>query len=124
MEEILTEKEYKSEIIAKMERLKVYKPEFDYVIDLLAKTLYLYMVTEKTFLDEGGKLVISYTNRGGKRNKVKNPTWQSMEVLRADILKYSQELGLTPASLKRIKEESLSEDTTDPLVNLLKGLEV
>ena len=117
----MNEAAYKKDIIRKLRALNLYKKEYEYTIDNLAWCLYNYEQMKGTFAKSGGNIVVRHTNRGGSTNAAQNPFYRAMETLRADITIYSRELGLTPASLKRIREsEVATAKKTSPLAALLR----
>lgn len=79
----------KRSITAELKALKVYRPEYDRVIDVYADLIVAYIEQSKK-LNDG-----AYAMR--------TPLLLSVENLRKDILSYSNQLGLTPAGLKKIQ---------------------
>lgn len=118
----MTQDEYKADIIKKMRALGVYKKEFAHTITGLARALADQEKAIAKFDETGGKLTVAYTNKAGATNFVKNPFYLAIESLRADVLAYCRELGLTPAALKRIKEDGLKEKGKSPLAAALQEL--
>lgn len=96
--------DYQKDVVKKMKSLKVYKKEFEHTVNMLAKALADYEAMTASFEESGGKIIVEHTNQGGAANLSKNPFYATLEKLRADILLYSRELGLTPAALKKINE--------------------
>lgn len=113
---------FKKEIIAKMESLKTYKPEFDNSITILGQMLLDYDRIKKTFEDNGCEYIVPHTNKAGAENYEQNPYFAEMEILRKDILIYLRELGLTPSALKNIIAEDA--EKVSPLAAALIGLEL
>lgn len=103
----MTQKQYKNDVVKKMQSLNVYKPEFEHAINGLARALADMDRTIDLFDKSGGQIMIKHTNKAGATNAVKNPFYLAIETLRKDIMDYSRELGLTPASLKRINETEM-----------------
>ena len=103
----MTQEDYKKDIERKMKALGLYKKEFEHTINSLARALTDQEKTLTLFDTSGGQIMIRHTNKVGATNAVKNPFYLAIESLRVDILAYCRELGLTPASLKRIREEEL-----------------
>ena len=69
-----SEQHYRNDIVKKMRALSVYHVEFSHTIDTLARTLYDYDRTLKSFEDSGGNVVIKHTNKvtgfvGGAKNR-------------------------------------------------------
>ena len=116
-----TEQHYRNDIVKKMRALGVYHAEFAHTIDTLARTLYDYDRTLKSFEDSGGNVVIKHTNKAGATNATKNPYYLALEGMREDILAYSRELGLTPSGLKKINESSMRPARPSALAEALKA---
>jgi len=85
-----------------LENLGIYKPEFDGTIIIYAGLIEQYQALEKD-LKKSKFTVVEKT--GYSDNNKKSPTMRTMESLRKDILAYSNALGLTPAGLKKIKDQ-------------------
>ena len=117
-----TEQQYRNDIIKKMKALGVYHVEFSHTVDTLARTLYDYDRTLKSFEDSGGSVIIRHTNKAGATNATKNPYYLALEGMREDILAYSRELGLTPSGLKKINEASMKPEKRSMLAEALKQL--
>lgn len=116
-----TEQHYRNDVIKKMKSLGVYHEEFSHTVDTLARTLYDYDRTLRSFEESGGKVVIRHTNKAGATNATKNPYYLALEGMREDILAYSRELGLTPSGLKKINEASMRPVKTSALAEALKA---
>jgi len=112
--------QHKNDIIKKMKALKVYKPEFEHAINGLARALYDMERTIELFDESGGQIIVEHTNKAGATNVVKNPFYLAIETLRQDIIIYSRELGLTPAALKRINDQSMKQEKQSPLEEALR----
>jgi len=96
---------YKKDIIKKMKAVGTYNKSFEHSINVLAKTLAEYEAAVELHERTGGNILVKHTNKNGSTNVVKHPLYQAIEKMRDDILAYSRELGLTPAGLRRIKDE-------------------
>lgn len=118
----MTQDDYKKDIIKKMKSLNVYKAEFEHAINGLARALADMERTIELFDKSGGQIMIKHTNKAGATNAVKNPFYLAIETLRKDIMDYSRELGLTPASLKRINESAIKQAKPSSLAAALKEL--
>lgn len=106
-----------------MKKVGTYNESFDLTISMCARTIEDYERTLSQFERTGGNVVISYTNKNGSRNPVKNPLYQAIEYMRKDILAYLRDLGLTPSGLKKINQDSFTGEVKDsPLVEVLKRL--
>lgn len=122
MEKKKDEKAYKRDINRMMKQVGTYNKSFEITINTFAKLLYDYQETLVMFEKTGGNVVISHTNKNGSTNIVKNPLYQSIEKMRADIITYARELGLTPAGLKKLNQE-LQEEKESPLDSILEKLQ-
>ena len=67
-------------------------------------------------------ILVKHTNKGGSTNFVKHPLYLAIEKMRDDILAYSRELGLTPAGLRRIKDEVGDNKPKSTLAKVLSEL--
>ena len=94
-----------------MKAIGTYDNAFMLSIGILDGLLSDYYRAREEWIDDGGQLVIEYTNKNGQTNTVKNPLYQSMEKLRMDILTYLRELGITPSGLKKLKQDSFGDNT-------------
>ena len=97
-------------IIGCMKAIGTYDNAFILSIGILDGLLSDYYRAREEWIDDGGQLVMEYTNKNGQTNTVKNPLYQSMEKLRMDILTYLRELGITPSGLKKLKQDSFGDN--------------
>lgn len=118
----MTQEQYKRDIVKKMKALGTYKAEFSHAIDGLSRALVDQEKTLGQFDASGGNIMIKHTNKAGATNAVKNPFYLALETLRQDIITYSRELGLTPASLKRINDSSMKVQKQSSLSQSLRAL--
>ena len=63
--------------------------------------------SQKSYEESGRNPVVLHTNKSGNTNIVKNPALVVVDNLNKTALEYWKELGLTPASLRRINESAL-----------------
>ena len=84
-----------------------YKPYFDSTIDVLASVMENRDFAQKSYEESGRNPVVLHTNKSGNTNIVKNPALVVVDNLNKTALEYWKELGLTPASLRRINESAL-----------------
>ncbi|MBR5268052.1 MAG: P27 family phage terminase small subunit [Lachnospiraceae bacterium] len=99
-----------------------YRTYFDSVIDTLASIMEQRDDAMDKFKQTGGNTIISYTNKGGATNIIKNPALVVVDDLNKTALAYWRDLGLTPAGLKRISEEAMQKKTKTSLEDVLKGI--
>lgn len=101
-----------------------YKNIFDAVIDTLSDVLEQRDIAKEQFIKSGGNMVISYTNKGGATNPSKNPFLIAWDDLNSTALSYWRELGLTPASLKKMTGSSVpAESKSGGLAAALASIE-
>lgn len=100
-----------------MQSLGVYRKEFDPIISIYCELISQYEALTKKFVD-GGYEFSEVTSAGSK----KAPIVTTLEGLRRDILTYSSQLGLTPAGLKKLGEESQANSSENPLMAALKAM--
>lgn len=95
----------KKSVVEAMQAMNTYKPEFEPIIEIYVGLNNQYKKLQSQFKKTKYKVE---ENTGYSDNSKKSPLVATMENLRKDILKYANELGLTPAGLKRLNEKSKS----------------
>ena len=113
---------WKSRIKKAMVQVGTWNASFDDAADTLADILERRDVALQEFLDEGGKATFEHISDRGAVNIKKNPRLQVWQDLNAQALAYWRDLGLTPAGLKRIDEDSMKQRKKSTLAEALKGL--
>lgn len=98
-------------IKADMEAVGTYSPIFDKAIKSLAKQERELAKAEKTWRDNGGKMVAELVNKTGATYTAKDPHYAVVDQLRKDILAQRAQLGLTPKSLKAMKAKIVDTGT-------------
>ena len=101
-----------------------YRPCFEEVINSLASILEKRDEAEAEYKKLGSMPIVKYTNKGGSTNPTKNPALALWDDLNKTALSYWRELGLTPAGLKKLKEDALknqNQPTFSDLLNKLDG---
>lgn len=101
---------YKKRIIADMENIGTYKPEFNKVIDTLAQIYEDMDAAREQFRKSDGSVTTERVNKDGSVKMTKNPYFATIEGLQDRILKYNSELGLTPAGYKKLTGEGLKDE--------------
>lgn len=86
---------------ADMEKLGIYKPEYNRLIEIYAELVEQYVKLTKQFKDGGYQYEVN-TDQGGSK---KSPIVATLETLRKDILAYSDRLCLNPKSLETVTTE-------------------
>ena len=92
-------------IRADMESVGVYNPIFDPTIRQLAKLERELSKAEKAWRAAGGQMVSKLVNKTGGEYTAKDPHYAVVDQLRKDIQALRNQLGLTPTSLKRVKQK-------------------
>lgn len=98
----MTANQWKAKIKAQCIEMKTYQQSFNSAIDTLAKTLEQRDAAQKQFKDEGSQLIFERVSDRGAVNPSINPLVQLIDKLNATALAYWKELGLTPASFKKM----------------------
>lgn len=98
---------WKKTIKDQTEGLGTYRKEFDPLIDTLADILEQRDEAYKEYVDSGTGKTIEHKSDRGAVNIKKNPMLQIWEDLNKQALDFWKELGLSPASLKRLNEAAL-----------------
>ncbi|MFH5187663.1 P27 family phage terminase small subunit [Paenibacillus sp. TAB 01] len=99
--------------IRDMKALKIYKKQYDRIIDIYADLVAQYNRLNEEFAD-GGYQVESETAQGGSK---KSPMVATLETLRKDILAYSDRLCLNPKSLETVTIEKNEASKLSSLMN-------
>jgi len=99
-----------------------YETYFEYTIDALAGILEKRDEAAEEYKEDGSGPVISFTNKSGAENKVKNPYLALWDDLNKSALTYWRDLGLTPAGLKKLKEKHFSKEQEAEKVSLIDKL--
>lgn len=106
---IRTKKYYRTDYISKitesMKSLDIYDKQFDKSIEILNDILNDLDFARKDFKADDRQYVVEYVNKNGSTNLVKNPQYQVIADLSDRALRCLNELGLTPAGLKKIKDK-------------------
>lgn len=106
----MTKKRWKQRITDCCEAAGTYKPYFDDVIDNLAEILHRRDEAAQVFKKMGGDVLVYHTNQAGKQNLELHPALKAVNDLNRDALQYWRELGLTPASLRKLNDAALKPD--------------
>lgn len=110
---------WKKRIESASKQAGTYKPCFDSVIDTLASILEKRDEALKAYEASGEGPIVEYTNKGGSTNMVKNPGLTLWDDLNKSALSYWRELGLTPAGLKKLKDDALKSENKASFSDLL-----
>lgn len=111
-----SKRQHKINLKKSMETLGTYDSAFNYTMDVLAQLQETYDLEFKKFNEvDNGESVFTNTKQNGEEVKVKNPRVTVLEKLRTDILKYLNELGITPKALEA--EAKSKTETKKPKTN-------
>lgn len=105
------------------EDMGTYQPAFEPAIDGLAKILAQRDAALKKFKDEGSELMFEHVSDRGAVNKAINPLVKLIDTLNNTALSYWKELGLTPASYKKMTGSSAPAEKKSGLAAALKAIE-
>ena len=121
-----TAKGFRDKIRRAMEGVGTYKEEFEPVIGRLAEIYVRMQRARGEFERTGSKMFVAYTNKAGATNPAKNPYLQELDFLQKMALELERELGLTPASLRKINEAAMMAvaEPDDPLAAALGALHI
>jgi len=101
----LSIKRHKDEIITAMKVLGTYRQEFDSAILLTAKTMDLLDKAEREIKKKDFEAVQIKQTKGGYEYEAKSIWLTIAEGYRKEIMQQFNNLGLTPAGLKKINDE-------------------
>lgn len=113
---------WKKRIKNACEMAGTYRPFFDETIETLATILEKRDEAHTAYKKAGSLPVVTYTNKAGATNYVKNPALVLWDELNKSALAYWRDLGLTPAGLKKIDETMLKKKKENTLERALKDL--
>jgi P27 family predicted phage terminase small subunit len=100
-----------------MRSLNTYKREYEPIIQTYAGLMAHYATLVERFETEGYQVEV-FTAAAPK----KSPLIQSLETLRRDLLQYAGQLGLTPASLKKMATSAITpQEKESPLAAALRN---
>lgn len=111
----VTAKSIKSKVIKQMKELGTYRKEFDMIIDIFSGMLFQYQKLAQDYADMGYPVTDTYVNKAGAENERKVPILTAMEILRKDILSYSNQLIMNPKSLGEVVEQDNGSVLTEVL---------
>lgn len=119
----MTKKRWKSLILQQMAALHVQNDAYESIVETLSGILEQRDKTFKEFKESGGSSVIEYTNKGGSTNMTKNPLLVLWDDLNKSALAYWRELGMTPASFKKMSSAAMTVQNKSGLAAALESLE-
>lgn len=116
-------KKWESKIKSMCKKSGIIAADYAPVIQTLASILEKRDSVLAEFEAGGANAVITYTNKGGKSNPVKNPLVVIWDDLNKSALAYWRELGLTPSSYRKLSGEGPSKGKASGLAAALQSLE-
>lgn len=116
-------KGWKKRIKKAVETVGTYQPSFDDVIDTLADLLAERDRIYAQYQEEGAQPLVLVVSDRGQENWRDNPLLTTWRSINRDVLQYWRDLGLTPAGLKKINEDSMKEQKESALDKVLAQLE-
>ena len=121
-----TEKGFREKIRIACRGVGTYKEEFEPVIARLAECYVRMQTTRGQFKKSGSRTLVVYTNKAGAENLQKNPLLTELDFLQKTAREMERELGLTPASLRKINEAAMLAvaEPEDPLAAALGALRI
>ena len=112
-----------NEIRAACQGLGTYREEFDPAIWALAKVEEERDSSWEEFEAEGGIRIVTTVNKAGAEYRQQNPSYTVWLNLVAESRSQRRELGLTPAGLKKLREDAMKAPKKSALAEALAKLD-
>jgi hypothetical protein len=119
----LTLRQRFNEIRAACQGLGTYREEFDPAIWALAKVEEERDSAWEEFDAEGGIRIVTTVNKAGAEYRQQNPSYTVWLNLVAECRSQRRELGLTPAGLKKLREDAMKQPKRSALAEALAKLD-
>ena len=116
-------KQWKKKIKKATETVGTYQESFDEVINTLADLLAERDRVYDKYIEEGAEPLVLVTSDRGQENMRDNPLLTTWRSINRDVLQYWRDLGLTPAGLKKIMDDSMKQPEASELDKVLEKLE-
>lgn len=116
-------KQWKKKIKKATETVGTYQESFDEVINTLADLLAERDRVYDKYIEEGAEPLVLVTSDRGQENMRDNPLLTTWRSINRDVLQYWRDLGLTPAGLKKIMDDSMKQPEASALDKVLEKLE-
>lgn len=112
-----------NEIRAACQGLGTYREEFDPAIWALAKVEKERDSAWEEFETEGGIRIVTTVNKAGAEYRQQNPSYTVWLNLVAESRSQRRELGLTPAGLKKLRDDAMKAPKKSALAEALAKLD-
>lgn len=119
----MTELQWRKAITKDLTGLGIWKPEFESTVKMLAEVMVQRQNVWKEYEADGCRPVITGINKGGNEYMQKNPLLSMWDDLTKTALSYRRELGLTPAGLKKLREDAMAQPRRSALAEALAKLD-
>lgn len=119
----MTELQWRKAITKDLTGLGIWKPEFESTVKMLAEVMVQRQKVWADYEADGCRSVIIGVNKGGSEYMAKNPLLSMWDDLTKTALSYRRELGLTPAGLKKLKENAMDGPKRSALAEALAKLD-
>lgn len=119
----LTLRQRFNEIRAACQGLGTYREEFDPAIWALAKVEEERDSAWEEFEEEGSVRIVTTVNKAGAEYRQQNPSYTVWLNLVAESRSQRRELGLTPAGLKKLREDAMKAPRKSALAEALARLD-
>lgn len=119
----MTELQWRKAITKDLTGLGIWKPEFESTVRMLAEVMVQRQAVWAEYEADGCRPVITGVNKGGNEYMQKNPLLSMWDDLTKTALSYRRELGLTPAGLKKLREDAMKAPRRSALAEALAKLD-
>lgn len=116
-------KNWKKKIKKATETVGTYQDSFEDVINTLADLLAERDRIYEQYIAEGAHPLVLVVSDRGQENMRDNPLLTTWRSINRDVLQYWRDLGLTPAGLKKIMDDSMNKPEESALDKVLQKLE-
>lgn len=116
-------KNWKKKIKKATETVGTYQDSFEDVINTLADLLAERDRIYEQYIAEGAQPLVLVISDRGQENMRDNPLLTTWRSINRDVLQYWRDLGLTPAGLKKIMDDSMNKPEESALDKVLQKLE-
>lgn len=116
-------KNWKKKIKKATETVGTYQDSFEDVINTLADLLAERDRIYEQYIAEGAQPLVLVVSDRGQENMRDNPLLTTWRSINRDVLQYWRDLGLTPAGLKKIMDDSMNKPEESALDKVLQKLE-